>query len=47
MEFRNPKLSATPKPPPDPDKKREKKPVSDKEDDDPKDKSFNPHTLYS
>jgi hypothetical protein len=47
MKFRNLKLSATPKPPPDPDKKREKKPVSDKEYDDPKDKPFDPPALYS
>ena len=47
MEFRNPKLSATSKPPPYPNKKREKKPVSDKEDDDPKDKPFDPPALYS
>lgn len=41
------KLSATSKPPQYPDKKREKKQVTDKEDDDPKDKTFDPPALYS
>ena len=40
-------LSATSKPPQYPDKKREKKQVTDKEDDDPKDKTFDPSALYS